>query len=364
MSRRRKSRRSADPSRRGNDERVEPKAPSRPFAGWGRVLALAVSVAAIWSYFPNCQRLVQAWEEQPDYSHGYLVLPLAALICWSRRDSLPRLSGPEWVGVTLLLGAFLMRTFGAALLRRCGGRLVAGVRRRRDRMDLGGMASVALGVARRCLLFFMIPLPYRGERALSYPLQTIATHVSEAMLQCLGQPAVAEGNVIWIGRQSLEVAEACSGLRIFVGVAALAYVWAAISKRGWLDRILVVLSVPVVAVLANSIRITATGLLYQYWTSEAAQRFNHDLAGWLVLPLAAGAFFAFSWYLGRVFPDDLSDRTRAWREDGARWKAFWTTFKRPLISVAVTPHPRTSSTASSCHVMPSRRKMYVASSSR
>jgi hypothetical protein len=77
----------------------------------------------------------------------------------------------------------------------------------------------------------MIPLPFRLETMLSLPLQRVATDVSCWVLQCLSQPALAEGNTILLNDFRFEVAQACSGLRIFVGIAALAFAFIVIVRR-------------------------------------------------------------------------------------------------------------------------------------
>jgi len=152
-------------------------------------------------------------------------------------------------------------------------------------------------------LFFMIPLPYGAETALSMPLQRIATKLSCWSLHVLGQPALENGNVILLGDHQLEVAQACSGLRIFVGIVALAFAYVIVVRRPLWEKGLLVLSLFPIALAANATRIVATGLLYQYSTSEAAQRFSHDIAGWVMIPLAAAMFGAVLWYLDQLFKE-------------------------------------------------------------
>src|SRR4029434_1076694 len=82
-------------------------------------------------------------------------------------------------------------------------------------------------------LWFMVPLPFGWETMASLPLQKIATKLSCYALQLLGQPAFAEGNVILLGEHQLEVAQACSGLRLFISVLAVAYGYVAPLRRGW-----------------------------------------------------------------------------------------------------------------------------------
>jgi exosortase len=153
-------------------------------------------------------------------------------------------------------------------------------------------------------LFFMIPLPFGVERMLSLPLQRIAAILSTWTLQFLGQPAIAEGNTIWLNNINLEVEQACSGLRIFMGILALAYAYLILVRRARWERIFLIVSVIPVALAANCARIVATAFLYQYVSDAAAKRFSHDFAGWAMIPLAAFLFALVLWYVGALFREE------------------------------------------------------------
>jgi exosortase len=164
----------------------------------------------------------------------------------------------------------------------------------------------------------MVPLPYRIEGELSAPLQRIATKLTTTSLQILGQPAFNEGNVIRIGDARLEVAQACSGLRLFVSVLALAYAYLAIIRREWWEKLILAISVIPIAIVANSTRIVATGLIYQCTTSEWARRLTHDLAGWGMILVAAAMFWMLLWYLKRLTcEEEVMDMASLVREVGA-----------------------------------------------
>jgi len=152
-------------------------------------------------------------------------------------------------------------------------------------------------------LWFMVPIPFRVESWLSVPLQGVATKFSTVALIFLGQPAISEGNTILLNEQTLFVEEACSGLRIFVGIFALAFAFILFSRWRWWQKGLVLLSVLPVAVIANVFRIVATGLLHQWFSSEAAHKFSHDIAGFVMIPLAAALFWLLLNYLDKLFPE-------------------------------------------------------------
>jgi exosortase len=124
------------------------------------------------------------------------------------------------------------------------------------------------------------------------------------MLQLLGQPAFSEGNVILLGNHELEVAQACSGLRLFASVIALAYAYLVLVRRAWWEKVILLFAVGPIAVVSNAVRIVMTGLLFQFTTGEMAHRFSHDFAGWVMIPLAAALFGLVLWYLGKLFNEE------------------------------------------------------------
>ena len=58
-----------------------------------------------------------------------------------------------------------------------------------------------------------------------------------------------------------------------------------------------------IALLANAARIVSTGLLYQYVSGEAAKKFSHDAAGWVMILFAAGLFGLVLLYLSRLIKE-------------------------------------------------------------
>jgi exosortase len=150
-------------------------------------------------------------------------------------------------------------------------------------------------------LGFMIPLPYRAETFLSLPLQSTATTVSCWMLQTLGQPAVSAGNVIFVDETPLFVAEACSGLRIFTSILALAYIYLVFASATVWTRLGILASILPIAIFSNCLRIVGTALLHRATTSGTAREFFHDASGLLMIPVAAGCFACVVWYWRRVF---------------------------------------------------------------
>lgn len=269
-----------------------------------------LTASGLWAYGPTITELARTWEREPDYSHGYLVFPLSVVFLWLNRASMPELR-PSWSGLVLI---------GCSIAMRYAGRRLA-----IDSLDgysilvwaaglstlVGGMPLLKWSSPAICFLFFMVPLPFRVEITLSQQLQSVATQISSFFLQLLGQPAFAEGQTILLGDQQLRVEQTCSGLRIFFGTFALAFAYIIFVRRELWEVVILLLSAAPIALIVNSMRIVATGLLYQQYSGEAARRFSHDIAGWIMIPLAAILFGSLTVYLNRlvreVDPLDLSE---------------------------------------------------------
>ncbi|QGJ71824.1 Eight transmembrane protein EpsH [Planctomycetales bacterium 10988] len=258
-----------------------------------------------WAYWPTFLDLVHTWETEEDYAHGYLVAPLTCLFLWMRRDRFPGWGNPQ------ILAAVSLVT--VALILRLGGSLfymeslegwsipiwIAGAV-----LLLGGGSFWSWCLPAIGFLFFMVPLPFRAEQMLSFPLQRFAARLSAWALQCMGQPALAEGNTLWLGDQQLEVEQACSGLRILMGIFAIAYAYLILTRRNWWERGLLILTILPITLIANSTRIVVTGLLFQSITDEATKDWAHDMVGWAVLPLAAAMFALVLSYLSMLMREE------------------------------------------------------------
>lgn len=253
------------------------------------VLAALLGVGLVWFYWATLCEMVKRWSTDPRYAHGYLVPMFALVLLWLRRDRLAALATrSSWGGVVLIGGAIALRMAGAyayfswletvSLLPAVAGLCVL----------VWGWPSLRWSWPAIAFLIFMVPLPYRLEGALAHPLQRVATEVSTYALQTMGFPALAEGNVIHLNDVELGVVEACSGLSMLFTFFAMASGVVMVIRRPWLDKVLIVASAVPIALLVNMIRITVTGVLHEMVGSRLANLVFHDLAGWLMMPMAMG----------------------------------------------------------------------------
>lgn len=247
-------------------------------------------LAVVWAYWTSLQAIAERWESDPQYSHGYLVPLFSLVLLWLRRDKLQwDQLNPSWWGVPLLVLSIAVRGFGAYKhypwlehipLLPC----VVGLC-----LIMGGWAALRWAWPALLFLFFMIPLPYSVGLKLAGPLQNLATIASTYALQTFGLPALSEGNTILVEDHRIGIVEACSGLRMLVVFFALATGLVLVVNRPWPDKVILVASAIPIALIANVIRVIITGLLYvNVSNSKVAHVFFHDVAGWIMMPMALG----------------------------------------------------------------------------
>ena len=273
----------------------------------GKPVWIALGITAFvlaWAYGPTLVTLATTWEREPDYSHGWFVVPIVGYLLWSLRDKMPPLkSGLHLGGLLMLLAIVGVRVFARwAYFDSLDGWTIP-LTAIALAWVFGGSKFVMWALPALIFLFFMVPLPFRVENELSRPLQWIATKASTFTLQLMGQPAFSEGSVIYLGKEVLEVERACSGLRIFIGVLALSYVYAMLARRNVWEGIAIVIATIPIALIANMSRIVITGLCYQWFSGEAARKFSHDFAGFFMIGIAAGLFGLLVLYMRWLIQD-------------------------------------------------------------
>lgn len=245
--------------------------------------------------------LVDQWIQDPNYSHGFVLPFFSAWIVWQRRKSLQSIvPAPANSGIAVIAGALgilVLGVFGAelflsrtSLLFLIAGALIyfAGWKMFRELLLPWG------------LLFLAIPLPAIIFNQISMPLQFGASRMASGLLSFVGLPVLREGNIIVLSTITLDVAEACSGLRSLMALIALAAIYGCIfEQKVWRRWVLVIAAIPI-AIIANAIRIMGTGLLGVYWGPQGAEGFFHLFSGMVIflcsLLLLFGVHASLRWF--------------------------------------------------------------------
>jgi exosortase len=235
-------------------------------------------------YMRPVGRLATQWMSSADDSYGIVLAAAAAWIAWDRREVLrargDRLSSPLPGLALLVLGLFMY----------VAGSVAADVFLLRESLVVVLAGTVAffagrpaLGSAAVPLLFLAvaIPLPALLVNSITLPLQLVASRLAESILTIVGVPVFRDGNLLVLPRATLEVAEACSGLRSLVSLTAIALLLAWIAGGSIWRRALIVLSAVPIAIAMNGLRIAATGGATLWFGAAAARGAWHTTTGWL-----------------------------------------------------------------------------------
>ena len=131
-------------------------------------------------------------------------------------------------------------------------------------------------------------------------MQLFASNVAEFSLHQIGIPVLREGNIIYLSHTTLEVAEACSGIRSLISLLALGTVFAYFVQKGFWERLTIVVSCLPIAILVNSIRVSATGILANYYGTAAAEGFFHTFSGYILFLIALAMLAGVGYLLSKI----------------------------------------------------------------
>lgn len=277
----------------------------RPVCGRDLVLVLPAAIAAVL-YAETSVRLAEVWETDPTYSHGFVVpgISLAfAVLAWNRYGSPVRSDvsrGAFWTGtleVALGLALHAVAWFASFLLLDVLS-LIFVVRG--TLMALGGReANRGFGFA-ALFLIFMAPLPSAWYQPLAIAMQQLVSAISTQFLELCGAAVYREGYMIHLPGYTMEVGEACSGLRQLMAVFALSVAIGYFSGRKAPYRwALALLSFPI-AIAANCVRVMLTGVIMMLFGAKWAEGVFHTLEGLVIVGLAAVLVVAVAAGLARV----------------------------------------------------------------
>jgi len=255
-------------------------------------LVIALGLAGL--YGPLAAELARDWSRTGDFSHGWIVVPVVALMLWQRRRALAAAPGGAWP----LGGVFL----GLAIAQYLLGAVASEFWLLRSSLVpwLVGCVALMWGKerARLCLfpfafLLFMIPPPSLVWNTMALPLQLLASHAAETALALGGVEVIRTGNVLHVEGVALEVAQACSGLRSLVALLALGAVLAEGSLVGGgprraTSRWILFLSAVPVAVAGNALRVAATAFAAATLGDAAVTGRAHEFAGLAMFAVSLG----------------------------------------------------------------------------
>lgn len=275
--------------------------------------------ALFWYFFlDEIDKIVYRWVTDSSWSHGFLIPFFSLYFLNQHKNELLRLDiRRNYFGLVLLICCivfyplnFVFFKVGYALPLTMIATLGAIV------LFLGGMRVVKYTWLPVLYLVFAVPLPLRLYKALTIPMRQLAAQIATVLLGLVPDlDAISSGvviDVIYKGvkmEPSLDVAEACSGMRLLMAFLALGVAMAYLHYRPMWQRIILLCSTIPIAIFCNVVRVTTTGFIYVLWDPKYAQGIYHDMLGMLMLPLAFGMYGFIVWFMSELYTEETEPST-------------------------------------------------------
>jgi len=257
-------------------------------------LTAALAGCMAWLYADLGRGLVVQWVTSPEASYGAIVAAVATMVLWERRRRIFSAAGnspASWAGILIValgLSAYLAGIFAADLfIARVSFVIVAGGLV----WLLAGARAAAEAFAPLVFLLIAIPLPELIVTTLTSSLQTVAARTAETTLFAAGIPVYRDGNVLELPTSTLQIVEACSGLRSVVSLASVGVLIAWGTPGPMLRRLTLIAATLPIAVVANGFRVAASGAAAEAWGPMMLKDPWHSLAGWLTFLASLAALW-------------------------------------------------------------------------
>ncbi len=260
-------------------------------------------------FWPIIPELWGVWMFDSNNSHGLLVPVIVAFLIWQRRKDVPwSEASPSLWGLALLVGSLLIYLVSLRAHIAVSAHLAMVT-------SLAGLVWWHLGGRLfRHLLFplaflaFMVPVPVSIAGAVAFPLQLFATSASADVIRGIGIPVLKEGTMLYFATTSLEVSEACSGIRSMLAYLTLGvlFVHLAGNAVGRMGKAILLSSTIPLALFVNILRISGTGVLAHFFGGHVARGFLHEFSGLVVFAFGFVLFWLESLVLKRWMPNGRS----------------------------------------------------------
>ena len=250
-----------------------------------KVLILVSAFGAVYSH--TISKLVKDWTIDPNFSHGFLIPVVALYMVWHKRETLQQIPvQPVNAGIIIIIIGMLAHiagNLGAELFVQRISMLITlfGVV-----LFLSGVKMTLALLVPMLYLVLMIPIPSIIWNKIAFPLQLFAAARASEMIQVIGIPVFREGNILHLANTSLEVVDACSGIRSLTSLLALSGAFAYISPLKAVNKWVLFVSAVPIAVAVNVFRLTVTACAAVWIGPDAAHGFLHDMSGLIVFGAA------------------------------------------------------------------------------
>jgi exosortase A len=249
--------------------------------------AISLMVSFLYCYFQTIDNLIRSWSNTEEYSHGFFIFPISAYVVWLKKDKLLQLKAtPSYWGLGIAAASLI-----AYIISKFAG--VATLASLTMLPFISGSIIYLYGfqVFKEMLfpigfLIFMIPIPSQIMSSLTIPLQLLVSKLAVVMTKVLQIPVFREGNVIHLPDYTMQVVDACSGLRSMISLLTLSTIFSYLTVRSNILRVILCLSGIPIAILVNIIRVFLTIIVYYYFHYNLAEGTIHTVFGLFIFVLA------------------------------------------------------------------------------
>ncbi|OXU14109.1 exosortase/archaeosortase family protein [Sedimentisphaera salicampi] len=286
------------------------------WASLGSLFYLKTAVLAVLFvllFWNNIEDMVRVWMKDPSWSHGFLI-PLFSLYLINQRkeELLSKKASPSFIGVLTLAAILTVYIFNIVQIRYAYGEPV---------LMIAALGAVVLAVCGWRMIYhlwlpvafliFAVPIPTRLYRELTMPMRMIASQVTTAFLNAIPEiDATVRGVIIEVTYKgvpletALNVADACSGMRLMMAFLALGVAMAYIHSRPIWQKATLIASIIPIAILCNIIRVTITAFIYIYIGQQYAKGIYHNMLGMMMLPIALFFYWLVDWFMNNLFEQE------------------------------------------------------------
>jgi exosortase len=249
---------------------------------------MAFAICAALAYAPVVAKLASDWWNLSDYSHGLICVPLAVGIAIARRRELSETRraphGAGFAGAVFSLMLLGVGTLGAELFLT---RVSLIVFMASAVVFLFGWRHLRVLAFPFALVALSLPIPAIVMTRVTLPLQFAASATAETTLRAFHIAVLREGNVLVLANATLQIAEACSGVRSMMSLVVIGLIVARYLETRQAARVGIVLAAVPLTIAINAFRVTVTAAATQYYGIAAAEGTTHEALGLVLFMVSA-----------------------------------------------------------------------------
>lgn len=259
------------------------------FSSWQIMLYVILLASLIVAYLPVLKNLFSVWMDSDEYSHGFFIIPISMYMVWRQRESIGKIEPmTSWTGlfalfatlfIYLLSSLIRITTISSVTLPLCIAAII---------LFLYGTKMLRAVFFPVFFLLLMIPVPEQIYSAVTIQLQLLVSKLSVEIASTGGIPIYREGNIIHLPNRTLQVVQACSGIRSLITLLTLCLVIGYFGFKSNILRAVIAIGAIPIAVLVNIFRVLLMIVVFHYLQFDLTEDPIHTYLGLLVFALSLG----------------------------------------------------------------------------